>query len=460
MVYLYFTLEGGALEDNVFIWKNNASKNPINYNTSINKNELNHTYMLEENAFLRLEYLSTLIVNSSFANTIIVVSGNGTAIIRNCTFDGSKIIIDSIKNCTIESCHFIAKDESLYGKSHYMLNVYNTDSMVILHTRFITILIPGMYTERNNSQCGIKIDNVSLAEISFSSFRNIGSELNDGSVLSITNSEVHINQSQFISNVARNGVIYATQYVHLTNVNSSFIGSYAKGSGSVIYMVNNSTLMNIFCIFQNNTSGYQGGVFYMEQNVENINIDSSFMSNGALQGGSIYMKTFITSAIVNCSFSSNKVPLGRVNGGIGGVLFMDNNVESIIDDSIFNENEAESGGAIYIGNSVNVSVINSRFFRNYGYSGGVINTNSHMKCYFRNNSYINNRGFFGGVFIAVLFVNITNVDSIFSRNSADSGGVMFLYEIVYCSIVNCTFTHNTGILSTDLYSPFPCFAHA
>ncbi len=350
------------------------------------------------NDFISLQNVSVIIANSTLINTNITLHGtkNQSVLIRNCTFRGSQIVIDSVRNCTIESCNFITRDISINEESRHMLSVRNVDSLQVRQTDFLNPVLAEGEEKMNNTHLGIKMDNVSLADIAHCTFRNLKSDSNNGSALLLTSSKVHIRRSRFLSNVAKYGVIFATSYAQITNFDCEFMGNHARHSGGAIYMANNCTLNNMDCTFQNNRAEENGGALYMEQYVGCLNDGSHFINNNAMSGGAVSFRNSANVSILNCIMSNNDASQE------GGVLSMWGEVEYSVRNSTFTQNRAELGGVM--------SVMSRGRQRRVG----------------------------------------TITDSRFFHNSADYGGVGYIVDYGDLTIINSTFNHNAGMLFKNI----------
>ncbi len=250
------------------------------------------SYILEnttiQDTVLALQNTSVFIANTIIIDSKITTNANAntsyTIFIRNCTLVGSEVVIDSASNCTIESCHFVIQNVQENQQSNHMLRVSNTGFLFI----FKTIFGPqgmGLFGTRNMklTNLGLKIEHVLYAEIKTCTFSGIASEISDGSAMFLKTTEVVIISSKFYSNVAQNGVIFASNSVNITNINSSYISNYAVDLGGVFYLMDFCTLSNNACNFQNDSSEF-GGAIYAKNRVLIKNRDTLFQYNSAKYG--------------------------------------------------------------------------------------------------------------------------------------------------------------------------------
>lgn len=198
--------------------------------------------------------------------------------------------------------------------------------------------------------------------------------------------------------------------------------------GGAIYAFE-SILTAVACTFLENSAGEgDGGAIYLEDCGDSMIADSVFESNTAQTGGGgAIMINNSTVTISGCTFREN------ISRGGGGVL--SSNSDLVIRDCLFEKNEVTyitgyaRGGGLTIGGLENdITVENCRFIENRAtdYGGGIYNANSSpyiIDCVFENNS-TSFLGYGGGMY-----------------NYGDSS---IYEEIPVPNIVNCTFNANTS----------------
>ena len=411
------------------------------------------------NVSITFENLSILIFNCTLLSTSITIKGksNASVLIGNSTFNDSEISIDSMRNCKIKSCYFIPKAEDKNKVSSYMLQVWNTVSLNIFHTIFDGSIFRKSNNMIRQTQSVIKIHNISLAKVEHCTFKNIHS-LNDGSILFITVSVVYIKHSQFISNMARYGVIYATNNIQITNENCSFASNSAEESGGVIHLTNNGMIKNMHSIFLQNYAGSRGGTLYLENSVQCVNFACSFQENSAkVAGAAIYTQNSVNVTNTQCNFTHN---YGAV------MIFLYANWVSVNQECIFVDNmervmefRRRSYGqtSLY---KCTVSLDRCTFTDNRGHEDddlfrGILAVYEAHEFVISNSSFIGNGG--GGIrgvggVMEFQSTHVTIIDSIFFNNSAfhrvvGKGGVMSLTALTsmtICNITRCRFMYNSG----------------
>ncbi len=312
------------------------------------------------NSSIILEDESVIITDSIIINTNITINGNkhNSAEIKNCTLEGSWIAINSIGNCTIESSHFKAKQvgitnldsyaprwfpapEAEYGwvlehldegQSQHMLRASNTDYLFVSHATFA-----GNDKEATKTELGIEMTNVTYADITQCKFTQLRSEIDKGSVLYATFSEVNMRNCQIISNMAGLGVIHATYSSKITNHNCSYSDNKSFGikffhsvEKCIIYVNDSCSLRNEFCMFDNN----RGRPIIISNYSNFINIESRFIKNR----GAILMRYFVNCTNINCSFIECS--------DSHGVFQFEDNVISQYVNCLFHNNSGSDVGCI------------------------------------------------------------------------------------------------------------------
>ena len=248
-----------------------------------------------QDAVISLQNTSVIIYNATITNTEISFSGDTyyTVFIKNCTFTGSEVEIQSANHCTIESCHFVIQNRQRYRGYNHVLRTYNIEHLYIVNTLF-THQNMGPYNDRKTSteatNLGIKMEDVLLAKIQNCTFSGIRSETRDGTVMFLEKTNIFIISSEFYFNVANSGVIFAITSVNITNNNSSYISNHAVYRGGVFCLTDFIILANYDCDFQNNTSDY-GGVLYAKDRTLIKSYDCLFQYNLATKFGSVIRMT-------------------------------------------------------------------------------------------------------------------------------------------------------------------------
>ncbi|EAR87630.2 WD domain, G-beta repeat protein (macronuclear) [Tetrahymena thermophila SB210] len=165
--------------------------------------------------------------------------------------------------------------------------------MIYTNSSFINLLNTSMKSQLSNSS--VSLITLISSKLQITNFTLEESQLQNVSPIVITQSQVIIDQSYFISNK-----LYSTQYgggvfyfdASRVNIsNSQFIDNEAQNGGSLYFIDMCDCVLNNVT-FTNNTARENGGVFLL--NDSNIQIqNSTFERNKALIGGVARYQTFI-----------------------------------------------------------------------------------------------------------------------------------------------------------------------
>ncbi len=271
----------------------------INERYTWNKTTIHDTVIRLENTSI---FLSNTIIIGSKMHAVGMV--DYFVIIENCTFKGSEIVIESASNVTIVYSHFTMGDLGNDEEPNYVIKFYNTGSLFMTETHF------GFHNQNGTSHSGIipstnlglRIENVSMVELKYCSFNGIKAEKSSGSAMFLQNTEVLMISCQFYLNMAKYGVIFGTDFVSITSINSSYISNYAGKSGAVFYLTNSCSLTNDGSVFQNNSARKNAGVVYATYDITINNSGCLFQHNSAKtgSGGVIWMQ-------YNCKVTNKQV---------------------------------------------------------------------------------------------------------------------------------------------------------
>ena len=466
----------------------------VNFNTTAMSNDSFHSQHLKIQSFINegytlnnasihntvisLENISVFLSNAMVTGCKILANGtmNYSVFFNNCVFDDSEIVIDSASNVTIMYSHFIMYNVKQEEEPNHVVQIYNTGSLLMTDTHFgnqskhnqkdkINSNIIG-YTNR-----GLKVENVSIAELKNCYFTGINAEKTSGSAIRLQNTEISMISCKLYLNTAENGVIFGINSVNITSINSSYISNHAANSGAVFYLTDSCSLTNDGSVFLNNSAKKHAGVLYATHNVTIDNIRCLFQYNTAETGnaGAIYGQYKIEVFNNETRFISNR-------GEYGGAIYIRDHVMYLNSDSTFQKNLASlHGGAIHCQNDVKVINTQTRFISNKGRLGGAIcmrdrGTITNADSIFQDNSayidggairarfdvgvmnnatrFINNTAYSsGGAFYIKTRGKCENTACLFIKNHAGFGSVMGLWYGVNCTIIDCNFTQNTGIFS-------------
>ncbi len=448
-----------SLQDGIFLLNNLIIKN---------------TVVILQNPMVVIS--NSFIVNSKVSAKVEMIKA---LVIENCTFEKSEFIVDSASNLTILKSHFQLENLSKDEEPKYAFNVFNTMFLLISNT------IVGDQAKQNNQMrhlvaehttLGIKLENVSFAQIERCIFAGIKSEVSNGTAIYLKNANVSLVSCDFSYNLAKYGVIYAINSVTISTVSSSFLSNHAVKFGGVFYMICGGTLTNNDCRFHNNSAS-EGGSIYCEDDTDVRNSGCSFFKNTGQYGGSILLYNRATCVNTDCSFRGNYASIngGAIFGmkgvhvlnngtrflsnaaGWGGALSLIDHVTCINNNCSFHNNSAsEDGGVIKGQDNFEITNIGTRFQSNIGKTGGVIYMSNHVTCintdsiyqdniaareagaiYGRdvvkliNNAtqFLSNTGQWGGAMYVNNNVTFKNIDSSYQNNSASKdGGAIFVRD--------------------------------
>ena len=328
------------------------------------------------------------------------------AIIQNCTF--GKWTFIKVQNAFIKDCNNII-DEGLLTS----LKLINSSA-----------LIQNMTTQHENitgDYNGILVDNSSLLHIEQSKFVN--NTVKQGIIKVLNSSMLIMSNCTVLGNYATEypGVIYAREsFVHLKN--TYFNDNMANYGGGAIFIEIMVFLQIENCTFKNNSvdklPGIGGAIAGLGNSKVSI-LNSIFQNNAAKRGGAVAM---LMKSVLNVSstiFENNtEISASTL------IIYHTLNTRTIF---------GEGGGAIFLSKSVGY-ISESRFYNNSAsfICGAIAAFTSSLSV--SNTTFINNvAGVFG--------VNISN--SSFSDNWAKQGGIAELPG-GYLVMTNCWVSNNTA----------------
>ena len=298
-----------------------------------------------------------------------------------------------------------------------------------------------------------------------------------GGALTVSGSNVDIDNSRFIGNSAQlGGAIFLELYSNLTIHESTFSNNSAtlcsgdQCYGGALFVDNSCTIIAYNSTFINNTSEYVGGAIALFQ-ATYIDSQSTFAYNEAdSYGGAIYAFDSSRIAVDGGHYNSNRV------GSKGGVMFAYKYGSIIVDNCFFNNNMAGTdAGVMYAeyrssitvkvstfnnnqaGNKIGVMcaynnsgiTVDSSFFENnYAISHvGVIYAQDNSTIIVHNGIFNNNTaGEEGGALFAQNFSSVIVYDSSFDNNKAgDDGGALYAIENSTITVYNSLFDNNEAV---------------
>jgi predicted outer membrane repeat protein len=243
-------------------------------------------------------------------------------------------------------------------------------------------------------------------------------------------------------------------FVILTGItvtlNSLIIQNGYDINGGGIYNDLGSNLTVANCTLANNSSALRGGGIY---NSGDLTVtDSTFSGNSAAHGGAIYNDENGYTTVTNSTFSSNTSDKG---GGILNYQFGTLNISN----STFSNNIAtlQGGGIFNFNLNANTVVTNSTFYGNSANSGGAMYNGFSLSV---TNSTIsgNSANVYGGGIYNDLNSDLTLVNSTLTSNSADKGDGIYNSEDGTLNYVNTMIANfmtggdcvNDGDIGTNL----------
>ena len=297
------------------------------------------------------------IISCNAASLVLELKYLKHAIIQNCTF--GHWLFQNVNNAFIKNCNIvfhadISKSLVFFNSSAYIKNI-------TVKQEFITGLLNGIYF--------------------------------------LNNSLIHIEQSTFINNTVKKGLLKA--------------------------LWSSSLIMSNCVVLENHATDYAGFIYARKSFVHLKN--TYFNGNMAKTGGGVIFIWMMSSLqIKKCTFKNNSAD--RVIG-VGGVIFSANDSLLDISYSIFDHNKAGVGGAIYqqIGK---VKLNHCSFFGNFAkHTGGAVVMNEKSVLWVVNTTFINNTQISASIL-----------------NTSDGGGAIFLFESVG-NISKSTFENNFAVVT-------------
>ena len=166
-------------------------------------------------------------------------------------------------------------------------------------------------------------------------------EIHAGAVVTMT-------QIDLSNGKATSGGAIRVSNGHLTLRNGFFRNNTATGSGGVIYVDTQGSLLEQFNLFEQNTATNSGGAIVALGEFTADRSDYRNNNAGAF-GGAIYYASAESALINDVDFANN-------TAGSGGATYIINSPDVTVRDSSFHDNQATlSGGGLYVQNS-NVTV--------------------------------------------------------------------------------------------------------
>ena len=323
-----------------------------------------------------------------------------------------------------------------------------------------TINMSGLTCENHSSNltsCISAVDNCSV-RVDNSTFR-----MNEGDVLTLSNSHIYVVNSSFFSNsspMKRGGVIFAdNSTLHISHSffyhnKATFGGAFRLELSSAV--VNNCTFLdnsnsavmlsstNISikdCTFENNSSPLFGAALYVSSFSEANVSNTKLLKNSASTGGAVSVEDHSLLMIFHSYFSENSA-----TPGAGTPQIEKSELQSLISvnvNSIF-----YAGGSIYSDES-SLLIFDTVFESNIaGSYGGAISSSGNSSIVIKDSQFKNNSvqdkamGNGGGLLIRNSTAELSNV--YFFENKAPEGAAIYAWEFCHITMCNNTIEDNTG----------------
>ncbi len=232
-----------------------------------------------------------------------------------------------------------------------------------------------------------------------------------------------------------------------SNVGTSFTGSAGAGiavtgTSGYIYKASFSNL-----IFNGNWGGGMAGALRVFANLNAEVSNCTFTKNKSRHGGAVYVQSnpLTPLKIIGCTFTKNF-------GSNGGAIEGNNSTNLVLENTVFNENNATNGGGIYIlGGDGARSVLNvtgGEFNENIATTGGGIRVSQSVELNIDGTNFIKNTG--GAINllgVADLPSNAIISNASFIENSFTEGGAIRTSTNSTLNLVNSNFKKNTATVN-------------
>lgn len=266
-------------------------------------------------------------------------------------------------------------------------------------------------------------------------------------------------------------------YIHsnctVTIENMIFKNGYRENDGAGIYLDQNSTLIIKNCTFKNNkVYNSNGGAINAQEDTTIEIYDALFENNTSIRVSDLEWELFkrgMGSAL--CVRMGSKVTIDKStfkgnNGYLTTILVVSyghddatSKTSSLnINNTIFEQNTANSNGAIYLDELGRGQILNSIFRNNrITEKRGTVVLDACLSalvknCLFENNTGIDGAAIYIGVFNTSYTSNVSIIDCNFTKNTVpESGGAIFA-RYSSATIDNCRFTDNKAAKGGAIYT--------
>ena len=319
----------------------------------------------------------------------------------------SALFLQSTQNTKLVNCSF-------YDNLGTAFTVHNTSITLEGISKFIhNKCVCRSFSDSEAHTCGIAALNSNLTFIG--------------------NTFFHENTQTTFSFSYCGGAIWASGSSLHFNGTTSFINNSVNGtegvSGGAIYAENNSSLsFSGTTNFTHNSPEYGGAITTVDNVMVTFNGTNNFINNSANNGGGGGAIAAYLSGILTFHGTNNFVSNSANHGDGGAIYASDNTVLNFNGINNFINNSADyDGGAINLETNSSLSLIgNSNFSHNSANSGGAIfsETNSYLN-FSGSSDFSHNSAWFGGAINVEINTSLSfSGNSHFSHNSAWFGGVI------------------------------------
>ena len=254
-----------------------------------------------------------------------------------------------------------------------------------------------------------------------------------GAVFVWKNRMANITESIFKSNGAKaGGALVAMENGHLYLYKSQFERNSAMTLGGAVFSVA-STIRIQHCVFAANAASNGAGLFAISNVPAELNyifIRTIMQHHNGTNG---------TVVINDSKFVSNIAHFGGAMSFLG-------NMKSLVYNTLFHENTAvQQSGTIRFAHQVESNIVDCNFTFNNAYDGGGIFMNEHVDSIINNGKFISNRALSsGGVIYGKNIKNLKVKSSRFDGNHAKAGTSLLLVGSFKLDVTDCTFTYNVA----------------
>lgn len=259
----------------------------------------------------------------------------------------------------------------------------------------------------------------------------------------------------------------------VTIENMTFKNGYFENGGAGIYLNSNSTLIIKNCTFKNNkVYNANGGAINAQEDTIIEIYESVFENNTSIRVSDLEWELFkrgMGSALcvgMGSNVTIDKSTFKRNNGYLTTILVVSyghvnesSKTSSLnINNTIFDQNTANSNGAIYLDELGRGQILNSIFRNNkITEKRGTLVLDACLSalvknCLFENNTGIDGAAIYMGVFNTSYTSNVSIIDCNFTNNTVPENGGAIFARYPSATIDNCRFTDNTASKGGAIYT--------